>query len=286
MGNGWHEWPLMFFTVAGQSVIGGYLVMAMVLLAGRLTAESTRRVHRAMFFLWLLMGLGFIASMLHLGSPLRAMNALNRLGASPLSNEIAAGSLFFALGGIYWLLAVLDYLPRALDKLWLALTALSGLVFLYAMGRVYMIDTVPTWNNIYTPLGFVLTVFIGGPLLGYLLLRMAGISGPGWRYLPWVSVIAVMISVAAIMMQAAALAAIHSSVQQASGLVPDYGLLMAGRVLLLSLGLACWLLPLVRGKTPPVAGLALGLALVLGGELIGRAIFYGLHMTVGMAVAS
>lgn len=58
-------------------------------------------------------GVGFAASMLHLGSPLRAMNALNRLGASPLSNEIATGSLFFALGGLYWLLAVLNRAGRA-----------------------------------------------------------------------------------------------------------------------------------------------------------------------------
>ena len=32
-------------------------------------------------------------------------------------------------------------------------------------------------------------------------------------------------------------------------------------------------------------GLALGLMLVLAGEIIGRGLFYGLHMTVGMAVA-
>jgi len=286
MGNGWHEWPLMFFTVVGQCVIGGYLVMAAVLFAGNLTAPQARKVQMAMFFLWLLMGLGFVASMMHLGSPLRAMNALNRLGASPLSNEIAAGSLFFALGGIYWLLAVLRLMPHGLEKLWLMLTALAGLVFLFTMGRVYMIDTVPTWDNLYTPLSFVLTVFIGGPLLGYLLLRVAGISGPGWAYLPWVSLMAIMVSLAAVIMQANTLSGIHSSVQQASGLIPDYGLLMAARVLLLALGLACWLLPLARGKTAPTAGLALGFALVLGGELIGRAVFYGLHMTVGMAVAS
>ncbi len=286
MGNGWSEWPLMFFTVAGQCVIGGYLVMAAVLLAGRQTAKATRKMHLSMFFLWLLLGLGFIASMLHLGSPMRAMNALNRLGASPLSNEIAAGSLFFALGGIYWLLSVLKVMPRALNKTWLMVTALSGLVFMYAMGRVYMIDTVPTWNNAFTPIGFVSTMFIGGPLLAALLLQAAGIRGPRWRYLPWVSVIALLCSVTATAMQAASLATINSSVQQAAALVPDYSLLMAARVLLLALGLACWLLPVMRGKNPPVAGLALGMLLVLGGELIGRAVFYGLHMTVGMAIAS
>lgn len=285
MGSGWHEWPLMFFTVVGQCVIGAYWVMALALLAGNLRPDRIRRVRQSMFFLWLLMGLGFMASMMHLGSPLRAINALNRLGASPLSNEIASGSLFFALGGTYWLVAALNRMPKRLDKIWLVITALSGLGFLYAMGQVYSIDTVPTWDNAYTPLSFVLTVFIGGPLLGYVLLQKAGVDCRGRRLLPWISVIAIIISITAIMMQAAGLAAIHSSVQQASQLVPNYGGLMAGRVALLIAGLACWLCPLARNRTPPLAGLTLGWFFMLGGELIGRAVFYGLHMTVGMAVA-
>ncbi|MBD5750113.1 DmsC/YnfH family molybdoenzyme membrane anchor subunit, partial [Citrobacter freundii] len=50
-------------------------------------------------------------------------------------------------------------------------------------------------------------------------------------------------------------------------------------------GLGCWICPLVRRKEPSVGGLALGLVSVLAGEIIGRGLFYGLHMTVGMAVA-
>lgn len=38
---------------------------------------------------------------------MRAFNSLNRVGASALSNEIASGSVFFAIGGIGWLLAML-----------------------------------------------------------------------------------------------------------------------------------------------------------------------------------
>ena len=29
MGNGWHEWPLMVFTVFGQCVVGGFIVLAL-----------------------------------------------------------------------------------------------------------------------------------------------------------------------------------------------------------------------------------------------------------------
>lgn len=79
MGSGWHEWPLMIFTVFGQCVAGGFIVLALALLKGDLRAEAQQRV---------------IASMLHLGSPMRAFNSLNRVGASALSNEIASGSIF------------------------------------------------------------------------------------------------------------------------------------------------------------------------------------------------
>lgn len=285
MGMGWHEWPLMIFTVLGQCVVGAFIVMALALIAGRLDEVLTRRVHVSMFFLWVLMGIAFIASVMHLGSPMRAFNSLNRIGESALSNEIASGSVFFAAGGIYWLLAMLNKMPAALGKVWLAITMVLGLLFVYAMCRVYQIDTVPTWHNGYTTLGFVLTMLIGGPLLGFLLLRAAGVLGFSMRLLPVISVLAVLVSVAAVAMQGFGLAEIHSSVQQASALIPAFGTLLAWRLALLVLGLGCWICPMIKGKTPSVAWLVIGFALVVAGELIGRGMFYGLHMTVGMAVA-
>ena len=115
MGSGWHEWPLVLFTVLGQCVAGALIVSGY----GWLTTKddvAKQRIVRSMFFLWLVMGLGFLASIMHLGLPMRAFNSLNRVGASAPSNEIAAGSVFFAVGGIWWLVAVLGKMPPALGK--------------------------------------------------------------------------------------------------------------------------------------------------------------------------
>jgi anaerobic dimethyl sulfoxide reductase subunit C (anchor subunit) len=284
MGNGWHEWPLMVFTVLGQCVVGAFIVLAIALLTRR-SEEEYRRIHLSMFFLWVLMAVAFIASVLHLGSPLRAFNSLNRLGASPLSNEIGSGSLFFALGGIYWLLAVLNKMPRALGKGWLIVTMVAGVGFVYAMSRVYEINTVPTWDNAYTAFHFGLTVLIGGPVLGYLLLRGADINGCALRLLPVISVTALVVSMCVVVMQSASLASINSAVQAASALIPQYGMLSVSRLVLIALGLGCWICPLILRKRPAIASMVLAFALVFAGELIGRAIFYGLHMTVGMAVS-
>ncbi|EBU5669499.1 dimethyl sulfoxide reductase anchor subunit [Salmonella enterica] len=286
MGSGWHEWPLMIFTVFGQCVAGGFIVLALALMKGDLRAETQQRVIACMFGLWVLMGIGFIASMLHLGSPMRAFNSLNRVGASALSNEIASGSVFFAVGGIGWLLAVLKKLPPALRTLWLIITMVLGVVFVWMMVRVYNSIEVPTWYSVWTPLGFFLTLFMGGPLLGYLLLRIAGVNGWAMRLLPAVSVLALVVIAIMVAMQGAELATIHSSIQQASALVPDYGSLMAWRMVLLAAALCCWIVPQLKGYQPAVPLLSVAFILMLAGELIGRGVFYGLHMTVGMAVAS
>ena len=116
---------------------GGFIVLALALLKGDLRAEAQQRVIACMLGLWVLMGIGFISSMLHLGSPMRAFNSLNRVGASALSNEIASGSIFFAVGGIGWLLAMLKKLSPALRTLWLVVTMVLGVVFVWMMVRVY-----------------------------------------------------------------------------------------------------------------------------------------------------
>lgn len=283
MGNGWHEWPLVLFTVLGQCVAGALIVSGY----GWLTTKddvAKQRIVRSMFFLWLVMGIAFLASVMHLGSPLRAFNSLNRIGASALSNEIASGSLFFAVGGLWWLVAFLGKMPATSGKIWLLLSMLLGLFFVLAMTNVYQIDTVPTWYNGYTTLAFFMTMLLSGPMFAALLLRAAGVSFNAARF-AGISILALLVTVAVIVLQGVSLSEIHSSVQHASTLVPDYASLQVWRIVMLAAGLGCWICPLIRRKEPAVGGLALGLIFVLAGEVIGRGLFYGLHMTVGMAVA-
>lgn len=284
MGNGWHEWPLVLFTVLGQCVAGALIVTGLGWMAAKDDTANQRRIARCMFFLWLLMGIGFLASMMHLGSPLRAMNALNRIGASPLSNEIALGSLFFAVGGLWWLVTVLGKMPVTVGKIWLVISMVLGVIFVWATSRVYQIDTVPTWHGGFTTASFFLTMLLGGPLLAALLLRLARTSFNGATFAS-LSVAALLATVAVIVLQALSLGAIHSSVAQASALVPDYGALQILRMVLLAAGLSCWICPLVMRKQPRAVSLMAGVALVVVAELLGRSLFYGLHMTVGMAVA-
>ncbi|EYH86872.1 dmso reductase anchor subunit, partial [Salmonella enterica subsp. enterica serovar Heidelberg str. N4496] len=159
-----------------------------------------------------------------------------------------------------------------------------GVAFIWAMTLVYQIDTVPTWYNGYTTLAFFLTAFLCGPVFAALLLRIARVPFCSVTFAS-ISGLALVVCVAVIVLQGLSLSTIHSSVQQASHLAPDYGMLQVWRIVLLAAGLGCWLCPLIRRREPHTVGLLLGVVLVLAGEIIGRGLFYGLHMTVGMAVA-
>ena len=86
--NGLHELPLVFFTVLAQSAVGAWLVFTFVLL-GEKNEKSQSYIHKAMFVILAILGLGFIASVMHLGTPVRAFNSLKIVGEYKMSNEIA-----------------------------------------------------------------------------------------------------------------------------------------------------------------------------------------------------
>ena len=244
MGNGWHEWPLVLFTVLGQSVAGAIIVSGLGWLSLNNNSEARQRLVRCMFFIWLVMGIGFLASIIHLGSPLRAFNSLTRVGASALSNEIASGALFFAVGGVWWLLTFLGKMPAILAKAWLLLTMLLGCLFVLEMTLVYQINTVPTWYNAYTTAAFFLTMVLCGPLFAALLLRVANVPFNGTVFAS-MSVLALLASLAVVILQNSELAEIRSSVQQAS---PAAKLRLATNPAFSIFGAGPWLLDLPVGK--------------------------------------
>lgn len=275
--NGLVELPLIVFTVLAQSAVGAWLIFCVVLWRCQ-HADSRRRIYRRQFVLLALLGVGFIASMLHLGSPLRAFNAFNRVGESMLSNEIAGGAAFFAAAGLFWLLAIFDKLPPLAAKTWQILTALLGVVFMYMMANLYQIPTVPTWHTALTSWQFYLTAAVGGAALVYGLLALNPQPDPVLKGLPWLYLVALGLIVVVTVYQVFQLAHTQSSIQQALDLVPDFAYLTALR--LLCLAVAAWLL----FQRPQAVRLSTAVLLTLFAEGIGRSLFYALHMTSGMAV--
>ncbi|CDU13438.1 MULTISPECIES: dimethyl sulfoxide reductase anchor subunit family protein [Vibrio] len=278
-----HEWSLIFFTVLAQTAVGGYLLIgARALVLGH-DEEKLNSYKVPMFILWALMGLGFMFSTTHLGSPLRAFNAFNQLGSAWLSNEVFFGAAFFAVGGLQWLLSVVKKGGVAIQKALMVGAMVLGVIFMYAMINVYMINTVPTWDNIYTPLSFIMTMVVGGLLLSQFVIVFANDSRfTVDRNITMLAVIAVAISLLVTVGKLNLIGDIQTSAAKASELVDGLGSYVILQVALLMASLLVWILPMLnKAKVNPV-NLGLALVLFLASELIGRGLFYSLHMTSGL----
>ncbi|WP_117233008.1 dimethyl sulfoxide reductase anchor subunit family protein [Vibrio maerlii] len=278
-----HEYSLIFFTVFAQTAVGAYLLVSARALVKGHDEEQINSYKVPMFFLWAIMGLGFLFSTTHLGSPLRAFNAFNQLGTAWLSNEVFFGAAFFAVGGLQWLLSVLKKGGAGIQKLLMVVAMVLGAIFMHAMVSVYMIDTVPTWFNIYTPMSFVMTMVVAGLLLSQLVI----VSADDTRFsvdrnIMMIAVIAVAASLVVTMGKANLLGDIQTSVVKASELVDGLGMYLGVQVALLMAGLLIWALPMINKSTVNPINLTVALVLVLASELIGRALFYSTHMTYGL----
>lgn len=301
MGAGLHELPLVFFTVFAQAVVGAFIGLSLVLATAQGKVAASR-LHYVMTILWVLMAVGFIASTTHLGSPERAFNALNRVGASDLSNEIFTGSIFFALGGAYWAVATAGFLQKneikqplvsplanliapignKLPQGWATvariIVAVSGIIFVAAMARLYLIPTVPTWNTVFTPLAFGLTALLAGPALTVWLLQLAKVS-IGQKGFALSATLFTVIALVVTLFHYRHLAHTQTAIFNALDLVPGYVMYSAIRFGCILAGvIALW------GSLKKQAALlsGLGFLLIVIGELIARTLFYSTHMTVGL----
>ncbi|MEJ6080313.1 dimethyl sulfoxide reductase anchor subunit [Vibrio sp. 1-Bac 57] len=278
-----HEWSLIFFTVLAQTAVGGYLLVSSRALAMGHSVEKINSYKVPMFVLWAIMGIGFIFSTTHLGSPLRAFNAFNQLGTAWLSNEVFFGAAFFAVGGLQWLLSVLKKGGANLQKALMVVAMVLGTIFMYSMVKVYMIDTVPTWFNIYTPISFVMTIVVAGLLLSQFVFVSAKDSRFSIdRNIAILAIVAIALSLLATIGKANLIGDIQSSVVKASELVDGLGSYLLIQVALLMLGLLFWIVPLVNKSSVSSITLSVALVLVLASELVGRGLFYSLHMTSGL----
>lgn len=180
------HWPLVLMLVLTQMSVGAFLVDQ--ILAGLALPPGTasgRPWHLAAAFLLGMMGL--LASVFHLGRPLRAHRALAGWRTSWLSREVLAFGLFAALSSAY--AAFFWFMPRGEFSAWGAERLLGGAVALAGLAGVgcstmiYASTRRAFWNAGYTGLKFFLTSVVLGIPLALLIQaaagRLAGQPGQG-----------------------------------------------------------------------------------------------------------
>ncbi len=208
-----YEAPLVAFTVLAQTAVGAHLTVNAFEKFGKPPRVTEPRMNIARFAILVVMGLGFLFSTTHLGSPLRAFNALNRVGSAALSNEILTGASFLSLAGLYWLLTILKIGSEGVRKIvnWLSIAV--GVIFMFAMANVYQIETVPAWYSPMTTVAFWFTVVTSGLMFGYTLINVLDVTAEKTnRRLMWAGVSLIALNLAFTVMQTIHFAGISTAI--------------------------------------------------------------------------
>jgi len=161
------EWALVIFTILAQMSVGAFWVLEMVHAYAIRKAgmeEAERLSDRALLAVGVVLILGLIASIFHLGNPLNAPRAITNFQTSWLSREILLAVLFALVGGLFALMQWRKWGTFAVRNVIAWIATLIGLVLILAMSRVYMLETQPAWNTIWTPVLFYTTTFLLGAL--------------------------------------------------------------------------------------------------------------------------
>ncbi len=295
------ENPLVIFTLVTQAVVGAFLVLFLGPMLGLPVITPQSHPVAWPMTLFSLIGIQTIAlvlSTLHLGRPHRFYRAFNNLRYSPVSREVAGVAVFYNLLGAYAVLSGLplltDWLPAGLVAGLTTLSgwgaALSGLVALYFMHRIYRIPARPFWNH-----WQVLTSFYGAMLsLGGLL---AGLVSAAVSYADGQPFAALMQPLSGMIALGLVLEMVglwfHARDMKRRGgegeaalwvQSTDFGKTYRARNLGLALGLVMTLVLGLSGVDGAAGLLLWGLvaALVLVTLLVGRAMFYALVIPTTM----
>jgi anaerobic dimethyl sulfoxide reductase subunit C (anchor subunit) len=302
------ELPLVIFTIIAQMSVGSFVVLGLIhLFGGRAGRAVIDKVSDpALYAIGPILVLGLLASVMHLGTPIRAVNALGHLSSSWLSREILFGLLFAAIGGAFAFSQWFKWLTPRLRQALAGLAALVGIALIWSMTMVYLLPTVPAWDSWATPGRFFATTFLLGSLaVGAALVVTADVRRRRGAPLDEASERVIMSSLRGIAIAAIAMLGVEfvvlplymgklatngsaATAASSGALVTTYAGYGAIQLVLVFFGVALLGIFLSRLAKRFSAARLLAIApvaafvLVLAGEVIGRMLFYASYARVGL----
>jgi anaerobic dimethyl sulfoxide reductase subunit C (anchor subunit) len=302
------EVALVVFTIFAQMSVGSFVVLGIVHFFAIRKAgmeEADQLSDRALLAIVLVLGMGLLASLGHLGNPLNAPRAVTHLGSSWLSREVFFGVTFVVVGGVFALMQWFKIASFAVRNSIAWLAAAIGLALVYSMSRIYMQRTVPVWDTLATPTLFFTTTFLlGGLAIGvafvtnyiYLKRRESGYADTQRTLLHgalrWIAVSSIAllgVEFIVIPLYVAYLSAQGGrAAVSAAMMFGRYAPLFGVRLGLVFFGagvLAVFLYQHARslGREKIMGNLTYAaFGLVFAGEILGRVLFYSTYLRVGM----
>lgn len=302
------ELALVTFTILTQMSVGAFLTLGLIhfFVARKAGMEQADQMSdRALLAIGPVIVLATIVSLLHLGNPLNAPRAIANLDTSWLSREILSTVLFVLLGGVFALMQWRKISTFAVRNVIAWIATLVGLVLVYSMSQIYMLEAQPAWNSLATPISFFATTL----LLGLLAIGAALVTNYAyvqrqdpecaaeqcvllrdtvrWIALTAVFVLGVELVVAPIYL--ASLSAGSSAAQESARvMIQDFGALLALRLVLAFIGVGVFGFFLYQNAMSPGREKIMGnlvyaaFALALVAEVLGRFLFYATQVRVGI----
>ncbi len=292
MHNG--EWSLISFTLLSQLSVGLVLALGFIFLMHQsvfANLNSGFSLKSPEIIILILILVATLLSLLHLGSPAHSYHSLNNIGGSWISREILTLSVFGFFVLLYFLSRLLNW-PPVLSQILLALSAISGIIFIFAMVGIYMISVVPVWNSFNTPLSFWGSVF----LLGFAgMLLFLGTSNPSQiSHSMMIQMIRIMMIVSTLMILTSVFHQYQISklsntgieqIQFGSGVFLSLFLVRIVLLIVVFLGLFYVMLQISKHSQTYAdiqAYLLVISILILIEEVVGRYLFYGSYFRLGV----
>lgn len=279
------ELPLAVFTTLAPMGAGAFIALAIAFFTATFTDEQFKKIDKLTLIPLVVVLVGFVASFMHLASPLNAFGVFAGIGASPLSNEIVVGVVFVVLAVVYVILALAGKLTASSRKIFAAVVGVAAIVFAVFTGLAYVIDTIASWNTPLVPVQLLGFALVGGMSLGVLVLALAGaipaaLEGKFKAVGMGVVVVGALLAIVGFCMQV-------MGVNDLANALVSGATLVAGTTMYLGVAVACLVLSVAAtvvallGKNPvALAGVAAVLAVI--GIFVARLVFYAVEISVGL----
>jgi formate dehydrogenase iron-sulfur subunit len=249
------HWSLILMTVLTQLSVGAFVTIWLLHLLG-----ASPGLGPAALVSLIVGGLALAAATFHLGRPAYAYRALRMWRRSWLSREVLLFACFSAVAALF---AAALWLQMPGGAAIGAVTAALGLAGVTASACIYRVPSRPAWNTPLTLVQFHLTAGVLGPL---------GAAAVGVGDLHWLGVAAAAMAGGQLLLLAVRfLRCIAADSLELRGTARLLSTVLARQLLTrgVLLGVGTIVLPLVAPGAAPVV-----LALALGGEILGRYLFF------------
>lgn len=290
------QMALVIFSICIQAAIG---IMVFVAIAKLLNKDSIFKT--AITISAGLAIIGLLASLMHLGRPLSALNSLARFSSSWLSREIWFTGAFTGLTVLVALLVFFKPSAKGAVNALIPIAAVIGLADVFVMASIYHFTSVKAWQYSSVFVEFYAAALSMGAVL---FMALSGKKAENMRRAVTLTVgVAVILQVVAMVLYYIQLGTNESlTAQKSLSLLNSMGGAMAIKWLLILLGSGLLFFPLKKANMNISAGQAateiaaategslitstyIAGALLIIGQIVGRYLFYAVMVisTVGLS---